>query len=1588
MSVTWVLNGDSKYEISSKEHLLQLMSQGSLYTDAGTPPADFWDGDYEQTADIDLNADTNITPIGVNGDTFSGSYDGGNFSISNWSYDGSTAGESKVGLFGATGGATLENIKLRGVWIGSAVNYLGFLVGEFSSGTIRNVDGVFDKGSTLSDPITEYGAIAGRFSGASTYAVSVGGIINTANISPNADGGGVTGSLSGPNHVGLRNAAVWPNGLTGDHVGGIAGVLNGDTNMTYCVNAMVGDITGDKCGGIIGYTSRGGGTDPFSQMVNSMKGNITGTTYAGGIVGEAYGAYGNFGPFDIMNYMTGDIVSTNNTSGGIVGFSSRRTGSHSLTISNTINAMNGTVDDATIGVSSNTGTVSSKIDVSFGLTYTTATYGSTSDAFTGTTSTLVPELSYIPLTFTDNASNSYEYQMVFGNVGGHSSYSQYTHAILSKNDIKGPYTIDFDLTSDTTEFVTYLSVDSNSAYTDGSLTILGSSAQVVYDYTGTKLYPLVHWVLNGDSKYEISSKEHLIQLMNSGTLHANEGSVPTNWMTSDYIQTQDIDLEGDSTNIKPIGISTSAFLGEYDGNGFAISNWSYVDPDFATDNPVMDVGLFGYISGPSTIKNLTLDGVCTLSGFKQRGGMVVGFANSANVFNIDCNLSSGSYITQSTTMADPGWINAGTVFGYMVYSTITAITFRGVLDHLTFTSNSTKNIVGGVIGKFTYGTIDLMRNFGTFPAGLSANNVVGGIAGEAIGTMRNLINGMTGDLVSNSNAGGVAGLYFAEPTAGEFINSMKGNITAVNYVGGVIGYFKPSAGSTMSSLMNYMAGDITSSYNRAGGIIGDAVSTDVDLVTSINAMNGDVYNTVLGRVYSVNDLAFIDTSYGLTFTVDAYGTTTPITGLPTDRGLPIVDLTATDADGVVHTFDFVFGNLPPFPKLYCNRNFNDASGVSFPSAVGGTGLTINGEYTTDENGIVLSGADNTLKTSADITFQTIALWFRFNGSMPAAAYNLFDARPGTDSFSNLTPSLVPDKARSDLLGLVSTNSGWVTSLTTTMRYSPEKNYFMWTRNKGNVVRFDLSNFNTSNTYSGTQVNIYVTSTFLDLRDFDYRHIDDSYYGFEWGDGNKLSKSVGGVQSYITVPWPAGHLQGMRYRKSDDKFIFVLSATNKVYMMDPTTEVFTELNSNISNPIALAIGDGDTIYYQTSGRIIMSLDLSSTSNTPVQVSPTATGNNRNIDYYNGKVYVTSGTSFIEVDVATGAQFTISGITIEKTYQAIDPVNSRVFSVKQSGESIEEHGYNFEGADGPGYTEVTGTNPIANTFINGELSDIKYLQFQRPDELISLVFTLTNPVTGPLTLFGDTSDTGSPDVTVDSVMIYSEPISEPTYLYDLYLAIVYPLTITPRALSLSVAVGTVNGATAYRLTSQKTGSPKATVVKNNFTDLNQKITNLTPETEYTIRLYSTDGSGYSLVDESTVTTLENSASSYDVSSFGNDGKFDLTSFDSNSISLMSGVMNEIFTTGDEIEITVAGSRGSKKSKFVNRGSTVALADSEALVAPFSSDAGAGQTFTMELSDASTATVAYDETSNSVTVDGGTYAPGSSFVLDGKKCGVYDL
>lgn len=429
------------------------------------------------------------------------------------------------------------------------------------------------------------------------------------------------------------------------------------------------------------------------------------------------------------------------------------------------------------------------------------------------------------------------------------------------------------------------------------------------------------WVLNSNSKYEISSKQHLIQVMNEGALYANEGSIPTNWTDDSFIQTADIDLSGESSNIKPLGLGLN-WKGEYDGNGYTVSNWSYTDPDYPNASSKDDTGFFSTIYA-GTVKNFRLAGVCTLTGFKTSAGMFAGrVTNSSNIFNIEVDLAEGSHIIQSDSETNS--MRVGTVIGYSDSSgTTTALTFRGDIGSFGGGANASEVRIGGIVGHIqnATGSNTLFRNMGRFSSALSGLRV-GGVVGElAYSSLTKALNAMIGDM-TGSDVGGVIGAINQNATTNqcsEFVNSMTGTMTSTvsnTYAGGVVGRLinVVDSGSTLHSLMNYMSGDILNTHNssRAGGVFGYVYSASPSQYpTSINAMNGECYASVFSRPVTTSTLVTVDTSFGLVFTTNEYSTDTPVSGLPVDTntGLPIFDLSATDPDGILHTFDFVFGNF-------------------------------------------------------------------------------------------------------------------------------------------------------------------------------------------------------------------------------------------------------------------------------------------------------------------------------------------------------------------------------------------------------------------------------------------------------------------------------------------------------------------------------------------------------------------------------------------------------------------------------------------------------------------------------------------------------
>lgn len=207
------------------------------------------------------------------------------------------------------------------------------------------------------------------------------------------------------------------------------------------------------------------------------------------------------------------------------------------------------------------------------------------------------------------------------------------------------------------------------------------------------------------------------------------------------------------------------------------------------------------------------------------------------------------------------------------------------------------------------------------------------------------------------------------------------------------------------------------------------------------------------------------------------------------------------------------------------------------------------------------------------------------------------------------------------------------------------------------------------------------------------------------------------------------------------------------------------------------------------------------------------------------------------------------------------------------------------------------------------------------------------------------------------------------------------VTPGAFSVEVSVPVVEGATSLKLTYEKVGTGNEKVAHSDFTDEETPltITNLSPETPYKISLYN----ALTLVDSAEVTTLVVSAGNVNKNAFLKGDKFDLASAD---MAELSSVMNELFTTGNEIDVSVVPGR-SLTAKFVKRGDTVEVQEDNLLL-PFDPDSGSGQEVSLSSSDGSVVTVQYDGVSDNITVGDNTYADGDSFLLDNKKITVYNV
>lgn len=492
--VNWVQDSDGRYEVSSVEHMKQMMHEGGLYTDQGNPPTEYSLSSYVQTADIDFQNDsTDIQPIPFNNNA---SFDGAGYSVSNYSYVDpkyytTNNCKSNVGLFcrtsGGLGTLIVKNVRLTGLWtLRGFSKDAAFLIGAASGSRVDNIECNFEQGSLIdtNTPSTPYTAMAfGTIvSAARTTEMSGVTIRGSVDIGPSItiencySAGGIVGSVGSYTKISLvRNLATFPSGIRGKYAGGIIGDctsnLSGAKSMSRILNAMTGNIDGEYSGGIVGrlkFSSQDGGCE---YMVNSMTGNISGPSVrTAGLIGDCGGSlsYTHHLTF-LLNYMTGNIISS--YGGGIVG--TRGTASDKTQISDCINAMNGNVADAICKNANETGFITrTRSYTNFGLTFTT-NYSNPSPR-TPQGLTWISSFNYLPyfeLTGTDNVGNSHEFEFVFGNLSGNSAFPDYTHLVIHRRDILTPYNVHYALSAENTRiYLTYVNTETRTVYPPEGLT--------------------------------------------------------------------------------------------------------------------------------------------------------------------------------------------------------------------------------------------------------------------------------------------------------------------------------------------------------------------------------------------------------------------------------------------------------------------------------------------------------------------------------------------------------------------------------------------------------------------------------------------------------------------------------------------------------------------------------------------------------------------------------------------------------------------------------------------------------------------------------------------------------------------------------------------------------------------------------------------------------------------------------------------------------------------------------------------------------------------------------------------------------------
>ncbi len=703
---------------------------------------------YELMKDLDFNDDDSYSstankiiwttgagwqPIGAPSDAFIGKFEGNGFTISNLTIDRGDA--TRIGLFGYTGSdAEITNTGLLNVNI-IGRSFVGALVGENNSGTITNS---YATGSVSGN--SNVGALVGENNS--------GTIMNSY----------ATGSVSGNSDLG---------GLVGENNSGI--IMN-----SYATGSVSGN---SDLGGLAGWNFSGTITNSYAT------GSVSGSGDVGGLVGSNSGLFGR-NPGTITNsYATGFISRGGSNVGGLVGFINRRYS----TITDSYWDVNTSEITVSAGGTSKTmveliaGSAQSahpdrpyyrwsNANWNFGTDtqYPVLKYARGSDTNNRACRREGEPITHLPVCGS-LLSPALRYglsklQLVEGDLSPDFNVvvPSYRGTVVSNaNTIQfRPITVNPDAevyitANEQTRGMAINSGDESgmiSLNTDGITTITievengGETAQT-FIYT---LYLNYHGLSvdvdrDNDGLIEIDNLEALnaMRYQPDGTSYSESATAPNvatgcpNDGCRGYELTRDLDFNDDdsysstanriiwTTGVgwQPVGDSSNAFTGKFEGNGFTISNLR-IDRSGTSR-----IGLFGFTRSGAEITNVGLLNI-NIIGNSDVGGLV-----GENEGTITNSYAAGSVSGSSSVGGLVGSNDADIASSYAVGSVSGNFWVGGLVgenegtitnSYAAGSASGDGSDVGGLVGENRGGTVT-----NSYAAGsVSGNSNVGGLVGE------------------------------------------------------------------------------------------------------------------------------------------------------------------------------------------------------------------------------------------------------------------------------------------------------------------------------------------------------------------------------------------------------------------------------------------------------------------------------------------------------------------------------------------------------------------------------------------------------------------------------------------------------------------------------------------------------------------------------------------------------------------------------------------------------------------------------------------------------------------------------------------